>query len=491
MRRDAMIKKADETDFWDVIVIGGGATGLWIAYDAALRGFNTILLEKDDFASAASSKSTKLIHGGVRYLKQGQLFLVQEALNERRTLASIAPHLVHAKPFIIPYYKWYERFYYGLGMSLYDFLAGPIEDESHRYLPDNQVLTRCPTLNSENLHGGCLFYDGQFDDTRFSIELAKMAALHDATLLNYTPVISLIKQGDRVEGVMARDLINNQELEIHGRVVINAAGIFSDEIRKLDDQAAPPMMVFSRGSHIVLDKEFLSGETALVFPKTRDGRLAFCIPWHGKVLVGTTDVPTEKPLQEAHPTHEEIEFLLNAAGEYLTKKPRLHHIKSCFAGIRPLVKRSDASTAKLSRSHKITTSKSHLITIAGGKWTIARKMAEDTIDHAIGAHLLENISCKTTKMPFEELTHSHKGEKLHPHLSYTDDDIKIAIEHEMAQTLTDLLARRTRCLFLDVKATLEIAPQVAATLQKLLAQTDAFREEQIEKFKTFARPYLP
>ncbi len=491
MRREAMLKEAERVDFWDVIVIGGGATGLWCAYDAALRGFRTILIEQADFASATSSKSTKLIHGGIRYLKQGQLLLVHEALHERRILSTIAPHLVHSRSFILPYYKWHERPYYGLGMSLYDFLAGPLGEEAHQFLQPSEVLTRCPTLDADNLRGGCLFTDGQFDDARFAIELAKMAALHEATLLNYTKVTSFIKQEGRIEGVIARDLINDQEMEIHGKVVINASGIFSDEIRRLDEPTSPPMMAFSRGSHIVLDKEFLSGETALIFPKLNDGRLAFCIPWHNKVLVGTTDVATDRPLQEPHPTHEEIEFLLNAAGQYLSKKPQAHHIRSAFAGIRPLVKRSTTPTAKLSRSHKVSIGKSHLITVAGGKWTTARRMAEDTIDHAIGAGLLENITCKTMKMPFDEMTHSHKGEKLHPALPYTDDDFKIAIEHEMAQTLTDLLARRTRSLFLDVKATLEIAPTVARSLQKYLAQTDAFREEQIETFTTFARPYSP
>ncbi len=492
MKRSTMLKLASETPYWDVIVIGGGASGLWCAYDAALRGFNTILLERGDFACSTSSKSTKLIHGGLRYLRQGHIGLVREALHERRFLALNAPHLVKPLEFVIPYYKSYERFLYGFGMGIYDFFAGPMGHNPHKTLSVAEMKKRCPTLKTKDLRGGCLFTDGQFDDARFAIELAKMTALHDGVLLNYVTVSSFIKHGNQIVGVKANDLINGNEIQLKGRVVINATGIFSDEIRKMDDQASPSMMVHARGSHIVLDKKFIPGNTAIVLPKTKDGRLAFAIPWNDRTLIGTTDIYTDHPVQEAIPSHEEVDFLLSAVDDYLTIKPSYDDILSTFAGIRPLVKKSStASTSQLSRSHQITMSDNGLLTLAGGKWTTARKMAEDTIDYAIHAGKLENITCKTTMMPFEESAPQSSGKLLHKNLPYTEGDIKNAVENEMAVTLIDLLARRTRSLILDVKATLEIAPSVATAMQKQLGQTDAWRDDQLEKFKTFARSYLP
>lgn len=485
-----MLSKAQQTSYWDVIVIGGGASGLWTAYDAALRGYKTILVERGDFASSTSSKSTKLIHGGVRYLKQGHLGLVREALLERRYLATNAPHLVSSKSFVIPYYRGYERLMYGLGMGIYDFFAGPMGNEMHRYLRPNEVLERCPTLKSQKLHGGCLFNDGQFDDSRFAIEIAKMCHHSGGVVLNYVKAKSFIKQGGRIVGVEANDLINDNMMELMGRVVINATGIFSDRVRKMDDSHAKSMMSLARGSHIVLDRDFLPTDTAVVIPKTDDGRIAFMIPWHHKTLVGTTDVKTDRPLREAAPTIEEIDFLLDASGYYLTKKPRRENVLSAFAGIRPLVQKSAKSTSKLSRTHKVISSNSGLITLLGGKWTTGRKMAEETVDYAIHAGFLEQAPCMTHRMPFEETTHLHKGELLHSSLPYTDDDIDIAIQDEMVQDLTDLLARRTRSLLLDAKASLEIAPAIAKKLQKRLSQTDAWREEQIERYKTFAGPYI-
>ena len=491
MRRESMLKNVANTPHWDVVVIGGGASGLWCAYDAALRGFKTILIEKGDFASGTSSKSTKLIHGGVRYLKQGHISLVREALLERRHLATIAPHLVTTRSFIIPYYKPYERLYYGFGMGIYDFFSGPMGQEPYKSLSTAEVLNKCPTLGRDKLRGGCLFTDGQFDDSRFAIELAKMAAMHDATVLNYVEATSFLKQGSRVVGVDAKDAITGEQVEIFGKVVINATGIFTDEVKRMDNPKAKPIMALSRGSHIVLDKKFLPGKTAIVIPKTKDGRIAFMIPWIDRVLLGTTDVQTDKPVDNPRATKEEIDFLLDAAGDYFTSKPTYDNILSAFAGIRPLVKTSSGSTAKLMRSHKVERSKSGLITLTGGKWTTARKMAQDTLDFVTGLGLLEKIPCNTAVMPFDETTHLHKGEKLHSNLPYTNDDIEIAIEHEMATNLTDVLARRTRALILDAKASLEVAPQVAQTLQKRLGHSDAWREEQIDKYKTEVRLYLP
>lgn len=485
-----MCNSVHNTSCWDVIIIGGGASGLWCAYDAALRGYQTLLVEQGDFASATSSKSTKLIHGGIRYLKQGHISLVREALQERKILSEIAPHLVQSRQFIIPYAHWWERWYYGLGMTLYDYFSGPMGQEPHRSLSSPEALTHCPTLLSDNLHGGCLFSDGQFDDARFAIEIAKMAATYRATLLNYARVTKFSYEKDKICGVVIRDELTENQWEVRGKCIINATGIYTDEMRKLADPTAKPMMALSQGAHIVLDASFLPRETALVIPKTKDKRLAFLIPWHGKILLGTTDIPTPHPTQEAHPTQEEIDFLLDAASTILNKKPTREDIRSIFAGIRPLVKRPGA-TSKLLRSHKIALEPSGMITLTGGKWTTARKMAEETLNFAIQKGNLENRLCQTHKTPFKESVHLHKGQLLHPDLPYTEDDIEIAIEHEMAMTLVDLLSRRTRSLLLDVRATQAIAPKVAHTLQKRLGKSDAWKYQQIEEFLTISRSYLP
>ncbi len=481
-----MIEEVHRKALWDVIVIGGGATGLWCALDACTRGFSVLLLEKGDFASATSSKSTKLFHGGLRYLKQGHLALVREALQERELLFKNASHLLTRRPFLIPCYHVLDRPFYSLGMQIYDLFSGGASQ--HHHLNRNECLEIFPNLLSDHLRGGCLFSDGQFDDARFAIELAKSLDEQGGFLLNYAPVQSFIKENGYLNGVIVNDLIEGEELEIHGRTIINATGIYIDEVRKMDDSSVAPILSFSRGSHIVLDSHFLPGETALIIPKTIDKRILFLIPWLGKVLVGTTDVPVNTLPVEPRPTKEEVDFLLNQSREYLKKKPTSKDILSAFAGIRPLV-RGKGPTSKLLRSHKNLESASGLISIAGGKWTTARKMAEDTINYAIRRRDLEETPCRTKSLLIHQTEPNSALELFDTRLPLTHGDVLIGIHDEMACFLVDILARRSRCLLLNRQATLDIAPEVARFMAKELNMGDAWIQKELIDFTAFAENY--
>lgn len=490
MRRETFLERLRHTSYFDVIVIGGGATGLWCALDATLRGYKTLLVEQNDFAASASSKSTKLFHGGLRYLKQGHLGLVREALHERGYLAKMAPHLVTLRPFIIPHYAFIGKWWYGLGLSLYDLLAGRLACKYHSTLSREKTVEKSPNLNKNGLKNASLFYDGQFDDARFCIELAKKIAREGGCLLTYAKVTELLHQQEQITGVVIRDELGKELFQVHGKTIINATGVFTDKLRALDDRRCRPIMALSRGSHIVVDQKFLPGQTAIVVPKTADGRLIFIIPWLGKVLIGTTDIATYTPEIEPIPTSEEVDFLLKEAGNYLELKPKREDILSLFSGLRPLVRKSDQKkTAKLSRSHKILVSSSGMITITGGKWTTARKMAEECINQAIQEGFLEKRPCTTKNLHFEEGAQPHQGPLLHPSLPYTESDLVEAASEEMCSTLADLLARRTRCLFLNAKATLEIAPLAANILAKNLGKSPAWAAEELKKFQDFAKHY--
>jgi len=481
-----MIEEVHKRALWDVIVIGGGATGLWCALDACTRGFSVLLLEKGDFASGTSSKSTKLFHGGLRYLKQGHIALVREALQERELLFRNAPHLVMRRPFLIPFYHFFDRPFYSLGMQIYDLFSGGTSQ--HHHLNRSECLEIFPNLSEEHLNGGCLFSDGQFDDARFAIELAKSLDEQGGYLLNYAPVQSFIKENGYLNGVIATDLINGEELEIHGRTIINATGIYVDELQKMDNPTATPLLSFSRGSHIVLENHFLPGETALVIPKTVDKRMLFLIPWLGKVLVGTTDIPVKSLPNEPQPTKEEVDFLLEQSGKYLQKKPTHEDILSAFAGIRPLVQ-GKGPTSKLLRSHKNIESSSGLITIAGGKWTTARKMAEDTMNYAIRRRDLDESPCRTKSLLIHE-TESHNSKTLfHPNLSLTHGDVITSVQDEMAYFLADVLARRSRSLLLNRQATLNIAPDVARLMAKELNKGEDWIQKELLNFTLFAENY--
>jgi glycerol-3-phosphate dehydrogenase len=497
---------------WDMAVVGGGATGMGIAVDAASRGYEVVLLEQSDFGKGTSSRSTKLVHGGVRYLQQGNLSLVIEALKERGILLQNAPHLVHDLPFVVPIYQWWESPFYGIGLKVYDLLAGKFGFGKSVLLSPAQVLERIPTLEREGLRGGVLYHDGQFDDSRLLINLAQTAAEHGACLLNYARVPRLIKNGDgSIVGLEFRDEETGSEHQLHARCVINATGPFSDTLRKQDEPAAESMVSPSQGVHIVLHRSFLPGNTAIMVPHTRDGRVMFAIPWHNHVVVGTTDTPITELTLEPRPMKGEVDFLLETANAYLAKRPARSDILSVFTGIRPLVKAGNTNTATLSREHTITISKSGLLTIAGGKWTTYRKMAEDCVDHAIVLGRLEDRPSVTRSLALHGghvpedknsvlgvygsdaalihelgVEHPELSTTLHPELPICGAQVVWAVRHEMARRLDDVLARRTRCLFLNARATLAVAPAVARLMAHELGRDESWQQNQLENFEGIA-----
>jgi glycerol-3-phosphate dehydrogenase len=453
-------------DAFDVVVIGGGASGLGSAVDAVSRGYKTALVEAVDFANATSSRSTKLIHGGVRYLAEGDIHLVREALRERAILRKNAPHLVHDLGFICPAYRWYEAPYYFAGLTAYDLLAGASNFGRSRYLSARDTLKRLPALRAQGLRGSVRYHDGQFDDARLAISLARTAIDLGAVVVNYARATGFERNGARLSGVRVRDEETGGEISVRARVVVNATGIFSDELRRLEDPAARPLLKLSRGSHIVVPREVFPGDDALLVPKTDDGRVLFIIPWLGHVLIGTTDIAEAHPSLDPVPTQEEIEYLLHHATRYLERPLARTQITAAFCGLRPLVDGATASTARLSREHVVETSRSGLVTIAGGKWTTYRQMAQDTIDVALKVGWLASAPCRTRDLPLHESLLPGTGVKLHPNLPYTEDDVLFAALHEMARTVDDVLGRRTRASFLDAQASAACAPRVS----QLLAQ---------------------
>ena len=499
-----------------MVVIGGGATGLGTAVDAAARGYNTLLLEAHDFAKGTSSRSTNLVHGGVRYLAQGNLALVYEALKERGRLHRNVPHLVRSLPFVIPGYTWWSKPYYGAGLMLYSLMAGSLGLGFSRIIGPREVLRLAPTLEPQGLRGGVVYYDGQFDDARMAVTL--MRTLHDAggTALNYAPVTSLCKAGGRVRGVKAHDAETGEEFTVGARVVVNATGIYADSVRKMDDPTAAGMLAPSQGIHLVLDKSFLPGDHAVMIPKTADGRVLFAVPWHDRVVVGTTDTPVNEAPLEPRPLDAEIDFLLAHAARYLRKDPGRADILSIYAGLRPLVRRSTlASTASLSRAHTLIASPSGLVTITGGKWTTYRHMAEDTVAKAIEIAGLPKAACTTKNLRlhgFQEqpergalgvygadaaalkgLLAEQPGwdQLLHPELPYSVGEVVWAARHELARTVEDVLARRTRALLLDARASQEIAPTVAALLAAELGHDEGWQQMQVRGYQELARGYYP
>lgn len=520
MNRDTMVTAARDGRTWDVVVIGGGATGLGAAVEAASRGYDTLLLEAGDFAQGTSSRSTKLVHGGVRYLRQGDVSLVLEALRERGLLLHNAPHLVHHLSFVVPAYDWWEGPFYGVGLKLYDMLAGRLGLGPSEHLSREETLERIPTIEPEGLRGGIVYYDGQFDDARLAITLARTAASHGATLVNYTPVTGLRKADGLVRGLMARDEETGKSFEISARVVVNATGVFTDSVRRFDDPASPSIMQASQGVHIVLDRSFLPGHSAIMVPQTDDGRVLFAVPWHDRVIVGTTDTPMEEISLEPRPLEEELEFLLTHAARYLTKDPDRSDILSMFAGLRPLVSEGghQDGTASISRDHTLLVSSSGLVTISGGKWTTYRKMGEDTINRAAMVGGLEERRSMTEDLHLhgwkqgtdpsdplsvygsdaEELLAMCAAGKarrlpdpLHPNLPYLRGEIVWAARHEMARTVGDALARRTRALLLDARAASEAAEDAARLMAEELGKDDVWIAEQAAAFRDMASGYLP
>lgn len=505
----------DNSGPWDVIVTGGGATGLGVAVDAASRGFRTLLLEAHDFAQGTSSRSTKLIHGGIRYLQRGDVSMVLESLRERGLLMQNAPHLVHNQSFIVPNYDWWEGPLYGIGLRVYDKLAGNLGLGPSRNLSPEETRKLLPTLSSKDLKGGVIYYDGQFDDARLAVSLARTAASHGGVLLNYMKVTGLLKSGDMVEGVTAEDRLTGVRHEIRGRVVINATGVFTDRLRKMDDPHAESLISPSRGIHLVVDRAFLPGNTAIMVPQTDDRRVLFAVPWWGKVLIGTTDTPVDQPEAEPLASDEEIDYVLEHAGRYLTGHPGRSDVCSVFAGLRPLVRaHSGSSTATLSRDHVLMTSQSGLLTITGGKWTTYRKMAEETVDQAAAIAGYAAGSCRTEHLRIHGWMESvdttdplhvygsdgeairklaserlELGQQLHERLPFLRAEVIWAVRHEMAQTLEDVLARRLRALVLDARASVETAPEAAHLMAKELGRDNRWQQEQVDRFTALAALY--
>jgi glycerol-3-phosphate dehydrogenase len=502
---------------WDFIVIGGGATGAGVAVDAASRGYSVLLLEQSDFGKGTSSRSTKLVHGGVRYLEQGNISLVMEALKERGILRQNAPHLVSNLPFVVPNYDWWETPFYGLGLKVYNLLAGKYGFGESSILSREETLRRLPTIRTDGLRGGVVYYDGQFDDSRLLINLVQTAGEQGAALLNYAPVTALTTGSDgTVDGVVARDLESGRELRAQGRVVVNATGPFADGVRRLADRDAPPLIAPSQGIHLVFDRSFLPGTSAIMVPHTRDGRVMFAIPWHGHTVVGTTDTPIDEPTLEPKALDSEIGFILETAALYLHKAPTRADVLSVFAGIRPLVRSGDSRiTAALSRDHTIHIDPSGLLTTAGGKWTTYRHMAEDTVDQAAEFARLPERPCVTGELrihgfpqqteelgelkmygsdapSIRELERGEPslGDPLDAALPYTGAQIVWAARMEMARTVEDALARRCRALFLNAKAAIRMAPAAAALMARELGRDDDWERSEVTAFQTLARRYM-
>lgn len=516
MNRKEQISKLDSIKEFDICIIGGGATGLGIAVDAATRGYTTVLLEKYDFAKGTSSRSTKLVHGGVRYLQQGNIKLVMEALKERGRLKKNAPHLVKNQSFIIPNYKWWENSFYGVGLKVYDWMAGSLGLGPSQLLNREETLALAPNLDDEGLRGGVLYHDGQFDDARLAIHLAMTAADLGAVVLNYFAVEELLKLDNKISGVMAKDVFTNKEFEIKAKAVINATGVFTDSILKMDNPQAESLVTLSQGIHLVFDKDFLPSDTAIMIPRTDDGRVLFAVPWHNKVIVGTTDTPVAEARAEPVALQEEIEFIMQHIHRYLKKDPSYSDIRSVFAGLRPLVKSNHKVTSAISRDHHISVSESELISITGGKWTTYRKMAEDVMEIAMHKAGLPVTECKTQDIrihgykettDFSEPFYYYGTDKekmlaiineipgmatpLHPSLPYINAEIYWAVNQEMCMTVEDVLSRRTRALLLDARAAMEAAPLVASIMAREMQKDPGWIKEQINTFNSIAKNYLP
>ncbi|WP_443751232.1 glycerol-3-phosphate dehydrogenase/oxidase [Asticcacaulis solisilvae] len=509
--RRAIVKAARADRVWDVIIIGGGASGLGAAVDAVTRGYSTLLLEAHDYAKGTSSRSTKLIHGGVRYLAQGNIHLVHESLHERGLLKRNAPHLVHDLGFLVAAYQGWRLPFYGAGLKVYDALAGRLNLKPSRLLSSRQALDQVATLKRAGLKGGVLYFDGQFDDARLAMALLRTFEDHGGVALNAAAVTGLTKSAGRVTGVEARDGETGERFTAHGRVVINATGIFADGVRHLDDPTAEPLLSPSQGVHLVVPRRFLPGDTALMVPRTEDGRVLFAVPWHGRTLLGTTDTPVPDIAVEPRALDQEIDFILRTAAAYLDPAPTRADILSVFAGLRPLVKAAPGEdTKKLSRDHLIRVSDSGLVTLTGGKWTTYRRMGQDVVDRAAivgGLHTAPSVT---------EALHLHGHDAaasddhwrvygsdahavcdlpgsdrvLHPDLPYVEAEVRWAVRYEQARTVEDVLARRLRALLLDAHAAVTMAPRVAELMAEALDRDAGWQAAQVVAFRELAKGYL-
>lgn len=502
----------------DIVVIGGGATGLGVAVDAATRGFRVALLEKVDFAKGTSCKSTKLVHGGVRYLQHGDVLLVLEALRERGRMKRNAPHLVKDQAFVISNYTWWDNFLYFCGLTFYDMLSFGFGFGRSRFISPRKVLRYLPTVIKKGLKGGVVYHDGQFDDSRMAVNLAQTAAEYGAVVLNRASVGTILHDEDgNVSGVRFTDSESGSEIEIKSKCVVNACGVFVDEVMSMDMPAHKPLVAPSQGIHLVFDRKFLPGDHAVMIPKTSDGRVLFAVPWHGRIVVGTTDIPQSKPELEPKPLKEEVDFILATAALYFEKPPKYSDVLCVFAGQRPLAApdKEGKSTREISRGHKIIVSPHKLITITGGKWTSYRLMAEDAIDRAIRMRLLEERPCKTKDLRIHgyrenpdlsdhmyvygcdrervlalaqsDPSLSRRLSERHP---YTAAEVVWAVREEMALSVEDVLARRVRLLYIDAAEAIKAAPETARIMAAELGRDEKWVKDQVAAFTELARKYI-
>ncbi|WP_296621990.1 glycerol-3-phosphate dehydrogenase/oxidase [Marivirga sp.] len=518
MYRKENIKQISESDkVWDIAVIGGGSSGLGVALDAVSRGLSVALFEKSDFAKGTSSRSTKLVHGGVRYLAQGDVFLVFEALKERGRLLRNAPHLAHNQSFVIPIYTFFDRIKYTIGLKMYDWMAGKLSLGKSSFISKSKTIERLPTIKQEGLKGGVIYHDGQFDDARLALNIAQTCDEKGVAILNYFKVNQLNKDDKgKITGLSVKDQFSKNNYDIRAKMVVNATGVFADKILQLDNPDAKKMIRPSQGIHLVLDRSFLSGEDALMIPETSDGRVLFAVPWHDKIVVGTTDTMRKKPKLEPAALEKEIDFVLATAQEYLTKKPQRSDVLSVYAGLRPLAAPTDESekTKEISRSHKVIVSDSNLITLTGGKWTTFRKMGEDTVEYftkITGEKLNDSTSADikiqaySNDEPIDYLGVYGSDRKaiktlqeenpewnapLHPKYPYTQAEVIFACRNEMAMKVEDVLARRIRILFLDAQASIDMAPKVAELMAKEFGKEEAWIDKQLKDFNKLAMRYL-
>ena len=515
--RDELLRRLGrQTEPWDVLVIGGGATGLGAAVEAAARGFRTVLVERDDFAKGTSSRSTKLVHGGVRYLEQMNVTLVLDALRERGHMLRNAPHLVHDLSFVVPVFNYFGLPYYGFGLKVYERLSGRFSFGASRLLSRDRTLEMLPGISNDGLKGGVLYHDGQFDDARYIVALLRTFQDLGGTAINYVEAAGLLKLNGKTLGIQAHDCESDERFDISANVVVNAGGVFTEEILAMDGAEPGSLLSVSQGTHFVLPQSFLPGGAAMMIPKTSDGRVLFAIPWHGATVVGTTDEPVDHASAEPRSLASERTFLFEHIAQYFGRRPRTEEILSVWSGLRPLVRKGHGTTSKLSRDHTVLVSQSGLVTVTGGKWTTYRRMGQDAIDHGVDVAGLPKIASRTldlklhgwtddsagiaepervygTDLPLIQALSDHDSALsalLHPRLPYRLREVVWAARYEMARTVEDVLARRTRALFLDARAAIEAAPAVADLLAKELGRTEAWRDKDLANFYAVAQGYI-
>lgn len=516
--RETILKQlGSESQPWEVLVIGGGATGLGVAVEAASRGYRTLLVERSDFGKGTSSRSTKLAHGGVRYLEQMNLTLVLDALRERGHMLRNAPHLVRDMSFVVPAYSYLSLPYYGIGLKVYERMSGRLSFGRSELLSRREAMEKLPGVYAGGLRGGILYHDGQFDDARYIVALLRTFEDLGGTAINYVEAAGFLMRGGKICGIKARDREGDARFEVQARVVVNACGVNAQQTVDLDGQPHRSMLAVSQGTHFVLPRSFLPGSSALMIPKTADGRVLFAIPWHGVTIVGTTDEPVDRVPAEPRALAQEKQFLMDHIARYFDRRPKPEEILSMWSGLRPLVRKNGAKTSQLSRDHTILVSPSGLITIVGGKWTTYRRMGQDTIDRACRVGELPKRSSHTLEMKlhgamldFPQATtewewvygsdlsrmqalsseDARLDEPLHPRLPYRQREVVWAARQEMARTVEDVLARRTRALFVDARAAIEAAPLAACLLARELDKSEAWREKQVTAFTELARGYL-